>query len=263
MSGTQKKTHYIQADMHRILCRKETCLAILGVAAALFFSVGNVQDFEGSVIQTFLFATYNVGFLLSFVFCALPYGTAYCEELENHYIRYSVIRGNLRNYVASKTVTIFFSAVSVMTLGCILFALLLSCFSSLPWLDGNTYESIVRHSGYLPLASQKQYIAWVGAYGLQWGIYAGCLALAASYASLYISNRLLVLAMPALVHQAIVELGTDTFRQYAPFDPLVVFNAQYHLFGSDWKMLSWAFGIGAGLSAAIGAASYFRMKKRM
>ena len=87
MSGPQKKTHYIQADMHRILCRKETCLAILGVAAALFFSVGNVQDFEGSVIQTFLFATYNVGFLLSFVFCALPYGTAYCEELENHFRR--------------------------------------------------------------------------------------------------------------------------------------------------------------------------------
>ena len=95
MSGPQKKTHYIQADMHRILCRKETCLAILGVAAALFFSVGNVQDFEGSVIQTFLFATYNVGFLLSFVFCALPYGTAYCEELENPYIRYSVIRGRI------------------------------------------------------------------------------------------------------------------------------------------------------------------------
>lgn len=255
------RTHYISTDIHRILHRKETYLGVLGVTAALFFSIGNVNDISVSVIYTFLLSTYSVGFVLSFVFCVLPYGTVYSEELENHYMRYLISRGDLKKYVFSKTITTFLSSILVMGAGCMLFALL--CASRLPWIDSQTYESIKNSAGYLTLISQKLYILWFGVYGIQWGIFAGCLSLAAEFFSLYISNKLLVLAMPIFLYQIVIELGTGTFRKYGKFDPLIIFDARYNLFENDLKMILWALVVGVTFAIIVGVASYFKIKKRM
>lgn len=92
---------YFLTDIGRVFKKKDTYIGMMGVTVALFFSIsGNIQT---TVISNFLYGTYGVGFLLSFVFCALSYGTVYSDELENYYIRYSVVRGGLKCYVISKT----------------------------------------------------------------------------------------------------------------------------------------------------------------
>lgn len=85
---------YLLTDIGRVFKKKETYIGMIGVAAALFFSISS--DLQESVISNFLYGTYGVGFLLSFVFCAFSYGTIYSDELETYYIRYSVIRGGLK-----------------------------------------------------------------------------------------------------------------------------------------------------------------------
>lgn len=138
MKRSQKMPHYLLADIHRILHRKETYAAVAGVTAALFFSMEDISNIGESVLYVVLSATYHAGFMLTFVFCALPYATAYSEELESHYMRYLVGRGSLKNYVFSKTVTTFLSAVLVMGAGCMIFAQICSLW--LPWMDSITFE---------------------------------------------------------------------------------------------------------------------------
>lgn len=253
-----RKTHYFLTDLYRACTKKELWLGILGVALSLGFALGSPEEMESSVVDTLLFAAYNVGFMLSFVFCALPFGTSYCEELESGYMKYLLIRGDLKKYVASKTAVIFLSSVAVMALGCILFALI--CAAGMPWVEAESYDSNVAYEG---LLQSGHYILWTGIYGVQWGILAGCLSLAAAFSSLYISNRLLLLAMPVLVYQALTELGADSFRKISWLDPRVVFDARYQLFGSDGKTFLWAAGFGTAAAAALGVLSYWKLKKRM
>ena len=122
---------YLLTDIGRVFKKKETYIGMIGVAAALFFSISS--DLQESVISNFLYGTYGVGFLLSFVFCAFSYGTIYSDELETYYIRYSVIRGGLKKYVISKTAAIFLSSVLVMVAGCGVFGIL--CSLHMPWAD--------------------------------------------------------------------------------------------------------------------------------
>lgn len=261
MTDNKEHTRYLSTDISRVICRKETYLSILGITLAMFFSVGNADDFTESVTYMFLLAASGVGFILVFVFSAIPYGMAYSDELENQYIRYLVSRGSLKKYVASKTIVIFVSSILAVGMGGVFFALL--CSLKLPWMDGYTMDSLKGTCGYVWLLEQKKYLLWYAICGIQWGILSGCLSLAAAYVSLFISNRLLVLAIPAFLYQAIIELGTGTFRRDGRLDPMVIFDAQAYLFQNDGKMLAWAVFTGTLLAFLLGVASYFRIKKRM
>lgn len=248
---------YFVTDLQRIFRKKETYIGIAGVTAALFFSIN--ANPQGTVIDDFLYGTYGAGFVLAFVFCCMSYGTVYSEELENHYIRYAVSRGGLKRYVAAKTAAIFLGAVWVMGAGCVLFGILTSLGK--PWMDENIHNELIKSGGYFWLAEKKCYILWILAYGLQWGLLAGALSLTAAFVSLFITNRLLVLAVPILCYQVITEVS-ESFKT-AMWSIQSVFDARYRMFGSDGKMILWAMGLSFSAAVILGWVSYKRLKKRM
>lgn len=254
-----RKTKYFIADMQRLLQRREVYVGIAGVAASLFFSVsGNPQ---GTVVGNYLYGTYGAGFVLSFVFCTLAYGTVYSEDLENHYIRYSLIRGNLKGYVLTKTAAVFFSSVVVMAVGSALFGMVGSF--RWPWIDNEIYNELVANSGYVWMAAEKRYILWLLSYGFQWGLLAGGLSQIAAFASLFITNRLLVLSVPLFAYQIITELSAKLAEKNSMWSIQSVFDARYQMFGNDGKMFLWALVLGLGTAVLFGLASYFGIKKRM
>ena len=61
--------------------------------------------------------------MIAYVFCAFPFATVFCEDLDNKYIRYELIRSNLKRYVVTKIAFIYLTAILVMVLGTILFLL--------------------------------------------------------------------------------------------------------------------------------------------
>lgn len=257
----RKKVKYLFNDLFRLIQKKELYLSIIGVACVLNFSTRDGGGISKSVLWTMLYSTYGVGFILSFVFCALPYATVFCEELETQYVKYAVIRGNLKYYIFSKILIIFSSSILVMSAGCVLFAV--CCSVRLPWIDADTLEQVLNTGGYSGILKNNMYILWFVLYGIQWGVYAGCLSLISAYVSLYMSNKLLVLAVPAFTHQLIIELVTNRFSEIEMFNPLIVFDARYNIFGSDVYMILWFFLIGGCYIILAGYASYKKMKKRM
>ena len=249
---------YFLTDIGRVFKKKDTYIGMMGVTVALFFSIsGNIQT---TVISNFLYGTYGVGFLLSFVFCALSYGTVYSDELENYYIRYSVVRGGLKRYVISKTAVIFISSVLVMVAGCGVFGIL--CSLHMPWADFQVCEEL-RYGGYAWLIERKRYVLWILAYGLQWGLLAGSLSQIAAFASLYITNRLLVLTVPVFCYQIITEFSAKLTEKNSMWSIQSVFDARYQMFGADGRMFLWAFGLSFCISILLCGASYIRLKNRI
>ena len=112
------KVHYFRSDLHRLLKNYPLYLAVLGVAAALWFSLENYAFQEemvnGNVLDTYIMSTNMSGIMIAYAFCAFPYAAAFCEDLENKYARYSINRGNARRYAVSKSVVIYGSSAVTM-----------------------------------------------------------------------------------------------------------------------------------------------------
>lgn len=253
-------TRYFCNDLYRIFCSPEIYLGVLGVAFSMFLSLENPMNMSGSVIDTLLLATYGAGFHLTFLFCALPYANVFVEDLDTYYGRYSVIRGNLKKYMAAKLASIFISSILAMSAGCLLFAFIQSAY--LPWID-ETWKDTLAGGGNLWMLEKGWYIPWIVMYGVQWGFAAGTLAAVASVCSLYISNKMLILALPILFYQALTEIGTFSFRNIKYLDLVSVFDARFNLFGNDGLMILWAFFLGISVTVLMGMIAYQKMKKRM
>ena len=119
---------YFLADLRRLIKSLRWLVGILGVALSLFLAL---EDYlfqkgfvDGNVLATYISASILTGSLIAYSFCAFPFAAAYPEEQEHKYTRYSVVRGNLRAYVAAKTAVIYLSSVTVMVLGTFLFLFL-------------------------------------------------------------------------------------------------------------------------------------------
>lgn len=249
-------TKYLIIDFLRLFRRKEFYLGIVAAAIVMIATAGGENVSLDSTLAVMITTVPQMGFLLSYIFCALAYGTLYCDDLENKYIRYEAIRGNLKKYVCSKTIVIFVSSLCIITMG---FFIFVCYYSFLPPVD-ETGLSLVMDS--FRLLKNGHYMTWFLLYGFQWGIWGGCLSVIAAFLSLYISNRLLVLAVPVLIDQTIREIGLETLPIW--INPTALFDGSHgFLYGNDGIMLLWAFTFGCGTTAIFGTASYYKLKKRM
>ena len=134
----KKRQAYVRTEVGRLFGKKEFYFSVAGIVLILFLSANDGMGHMGdSVLSAVLLSSYDAGFLLVFSLTAIPYATAFTEELEYNYARYLVIRGSLRSYVFSKMLVIFISSVLAMGIGITCFAV--CCAVSMPWQIGRAH----------------------------------------------------------------------------------------------------------------------------
>lgn len=201
------QVHYFRSDLRRLIKNYPVYLAILGVAVTLWFSLENnafqKDMINGNVLNTYIFATNMSGVMIAYAFCAFAYAAVFCEDLENKYARYSIIRGNAWRYVVSKSVVIYGASVITMVLGTCLFV---ACIRlRLPWTSEYADMGILQTGMYWTLLAGEHYWIYVILYALQLGMLAGVLSLAAAFLSMFVSNRMMILITPILLYQVLLE----------------------------------------------------------
>lgn len=253
---------YFRMELERLFCKKEFYFSILGIVLILFLSandgMGNIGD---SVLSAVLLSSYDASFLIAFSLATFSYGTAFVDELEYNYANYLMIRGNIRSYVFSKMLVIFISSMVAMGAGITFFSVL--CSVNLPWADEGILEYILEFGSYSFCLVHENYLLWFLFYGTQWGIFAGILSMAAAFCSLFLSNKLLIYSVPVLLYQMLIELGADSFRSIAMFDPCIIFDARYNIWNSDIKMFTWAFATGGAAWLLFSFVGIRQLKRRI
>ena len=61
----------------------------------------------------------------------------------------------------------------------------------------------------------------------------------------------------------LMEFGADSFRTVQAFDPRIVFDARYHIWDSDAKMLAWALALGGTAWLLLSFAGMLQLKRRI
>lgn len=252
--------NYLCTDFRRLGKSYRWAAGTIGVVVVLFFSLEGdlfLKGFgTGNVLSTYFSSTIMTGFLIAFSFCAFPFATVYPEEREHKYIRYCVIRGNLKSYVLSKTTVIYISSLATMILGSLLFLLL--CRIRVPWMDwGEAAQYDVELNGcYGSVLKNGHVILYCMLYALNLGLIAGALSNMAALCSVILSNTVLTLIFPVLAFRILVSVSIDHYNIYA-FYP---YNKLFPNDGITFLFLT-AISVGTSILSAVGC--YWGLKKKI
>lgn len=246
-------SRYILTDAKRLLGSPRIYLAIAGVTASLLFSLEK-SGLADSVLGAYMRATNRAGFLLVFLFAALPFSTVFCEDIEHQYIYYSVVRGKMISYVMAKCIMIFISSLTVMIAGTVLFLAIYRIYA--PWgvVDG-TFYGVAMAGNYSFLLTKQHYVSYCLICAFQFGLIAGVLSLASALASNYIRNQVLLMILPVLFYQLLHLLPDGLFSIYT-------FWPYAHSISNDRLYFWFVLGMSMAVSMMLVAGIYMAVKKK-
>lgn len=210
---------YIKCDFIRVFRDYKIYLASIIISIIMNMSVdGNRSDFKSTLAEFQSIATSKY-MMIIFVVCAAVYACCLVDDLETQYIRYQIVRGKMSDYVISKSLTVFLSSVFTVVFGVILFVAFNSFFK--PMTEPDAFEQV--YVQYTCFFNERLILIWFVVWGIRFGILAGILSLAAMLTSLFITNKMFVLAMPALIYELMLEIATELGK----FD-ISIFNLAWY-----------------------------------
>ena len=253
------RAHYLKTDIRRLIKNYPIYLAIVGVAVSMWFSLEDYAFTEGMVhgnaLDTYGFAVSMSGIMIAYAFCAFSYATVFCEDLEYKYARYSINRGNTWKYVVSKAVVVYGASVITMVLGSLLFVA--SIRLKIPWTSEGLQDAFFMEGMYGSLIVGKHYWPYVFLSALQMGMLAGVLSLAASFLSMFVSNKMLVLITPVLIQQILMEYSGKGW-----FNAMLIYPT-LNRFSTDIQYFLTALGCSLCFSALFTWGIYKKIKNRL
>lgn len=235
----------IRHNIKRTFFSKELIVTICMFIAISMYIWWEKQEQNCTTIFYIMCTSYiDIKSMLIFSFMALPATSCFAEDIEYNNIHYQLIRGNVKKYVFSKTLNIFISSIVTMVV----------CFFS--------YISILRLLGhrwvdeyYTPIGNGGintwKYIEdgdfWIFyiIMSIQFGILSGILNLVAAWLSLYIKNKMMILATPAIVAYILKYYIPGWLLGHRDLNIMAMFNATLNLdlYGNDLFVRCVWFGI--------------------
>lgn len=228
----KKFCFYLRADLRRLLCSVKMILSVALTVVVLLLATLEGIDFHAGVLYVFSLVMYGMPAMVVLICGALAFADSLCEDAEHNYIRQQIIRGRVGIYVFARLCSIFFSAFAVTALGIFLFANILHF--RIDWVKTTGlqhYDSLLRGGGLRIFLKNRAFEWYFLCYGLQYGLLSGILSLWASYLSLYILNRMLVLAAPAVLYYFTDYVLEGIFPGRVNLG--LIFSASYNLFSDD------------------------------
>ncbi|MDO4650552.1 MAG: hypothetical protein Q4B26_18110 [Eubacteriales bacterium] len=252
---------YLRVDFQRMIKSPRTIIGILGVALMMFFSLESglfEKGFgNGDVIFTYLDATNRSGYVIAYSFCALPFAAVYPEDWEHKYIRYGVIRGDLKAFVLAKAAVIYMSAVLTMVAGSMMF--LLICRTQVPWVNPENSVSfeLFLAGNYRQLLENGHIFLYCILYALHLGLFAGVLANMAAFCSVIVSNTVLTLIFPVLAWRVLELIYIKGINLNG------IFIVTGKILGADLQNLLLAIAVSVFLSLLSALGCYCILKRKM
>ena len=253
---------YIAIDMKRAFCSWKIIVSILGICLVMGIASLETRIWQLSVLNSYYYVIYSMPFLLTLIFTTFAFGNCFCEDIEHSYIRFQVIRGNLQLYVISKVIVISLSAVFTMMMGMLLFVLVLRM--NFPWIDlaEGTFETLAEYGSFRLFLENGNYIVYFIFCGIQYGLLAAVLAVAAALFSLLYHDALFVLSVPLIVRY-LIQYYSDLLPGYDQLNPNAIYDISYNVWDHDWLSFTYAGGVSVLAIVLLGMAIYQMIKRQV
>lgn len=240
------------------------CVHIYGgiLGAALIWIYCTQGVFMTDVQNYFMIAAPSGGIILVFMMCAMGHGLSFCEDMENRYFFYQIIRGSLKRYIMQKSAVVYLSSVFVYVAGLLCFIFIMRI--NYPWYlpEGGAYRDIVQGSIFGYCLAWGHPILYFLLVGIRCGMLSGILTMLAVYLSTYINSRVFIIAVPALVYQLIRQFFSIVVPEHKCIDLLHVYGFYSRVFESDLLSMLWTAGVSLLFYILLVNGVYLRIKKK-
>lgn len=247
--------HFFISDIKRAVCSWRFVLSVFGIALTMYLFGMKVSD-GYTIVEAYQLNICCIQVLLVFVFAIFPFAEGICQDLEYGFYRVLIIRGNLKDYVCSKELSIFLSTVLAMIFGTLFYILM----QKIEVPEAIWIEAGVNYGSFTYLLEHKMYLLYMTLCGLKMGFLAGILSVASAFVSLYITNRLLVYSLPIIAFYIIDDVSQVLFYPYN-FD--YWFNPTNTLHTNDFVALGMTLIVTAALLILIAILMFKRMQRRL
>jgi len=239
----------IRSDGGRFLHQPFWLIAVIGVAVSL--QVASRVNHGYGVIFQLEFAAQMTPAIFTYIFCALAFSQTIAEDLENRYVRYYLIRESRTRYVASKTWIIFAGAMLCMMAGTVVFVLV--CRVRMPWIEQISIEEGFE-GAYVSLLRNGHCFLYCVLYSFHLGLLAGILSVISAFMSLFVRNKVMTLALPALLYCILgqIEICGVGINALLPTFPRI---------SNDILNLLACLAVTAGVVSVLAAGMYARLAK--
>lgn len=259
MIDIKKTNNLIISDLCRVFESKRILAAIIMVTMIL-----TVASFEGislneDVLYTFSIVMYGMPAMVILIAGTFVYGDSICNDIEHKYMINIILKSSHREYVLSKMLVIFITAITTISIGILCYVWILHFF--MPWMriNGNQYEFLMQNGSFRYFLGKKMFTFYFLLYGIQYGLLAGNLAVFSAYLSLFITNKMLVLATPFLCYYFIDFVLADFLNEQITL--ATVFSASNNLMHDDFKSFVFSVALSAIFLTIIGILANKKMKR--
>ena len=151
--------------------------------------------------------------LLAMVVTAVPYVSSYCEDVEGHFLRYSIKRVGIRNYVMSKLLAVFCTSFLVVVAGSTLFLARQSIELPLAAANSIAVENFKPESCFGWLLPEHT-VLYMSVQLFLDGLYCGAMSVLALALSTFVRNSYGVFAIPFLLNYVFIYLFSRISADY-------------------------------------------------
>lgn len=238
----KKFCSYLKTDFKRLMCSAKPFISVVLTVGALLLATLEGIDLHAGVLYVFSLVMYGMPAMMILVCAAIAYADSFCEDMEHKYTMQQLIRGNVGSYISARMLSIFLAAMFTTVFSIFLFVNILHLH--LAWVEvsgADQYDHLLRAGGLRIFLRNRKFELYFLCYGMQYGLLSGILSLWASYLSLYISNRMLVLAAPMILYYFTDYLLAGIFPGMVNLG--WIFSASYNLFSDDLLSVLFAVAI--------------------
>lgn len=207
-----KLCNVLWADSMRWFGRCKMWVAIIGIVAVDYLMLG--QDVTtipvSSVLDMVYLYTDDPFFILCLMLSASVMGTSYYDEKEKGYFFFWMKRCGRKEYVISKILHTFFSALFVLTVGTFIWICSMRLF--MPWANPqeDSFHSIASN-GMGELLFGQKYLIYFFLHSLGYGMIGGIVSAATFLISMILKDKVIVQVVPIFLYY----INTIFFPSYS------------------------------------------------
>lgn len=195
-----ERLRMVQMDLQRAFCGRLFLVGLLCLVGVCYLNVSwNNYQYE-SVVSLIAGLAFGGFVQMIFVCGAIPYAVSYLSDCESGYIRFLVIRGDLRRYLRSKVFVTALSGFSAVFAGKLLFALSLCAAFPL------TQETDIMLNGGVELLFDVHPWAYIAGDAFLYAMASAAFAVMALLVSSLIRNMFVTLMSPLVLYFMITSL---------------------------------------------------------
>ncbi len=241
----------LQHDLIRCMLNRSFVLKVILIALVCLFSHADLLralymgfDLEGyDIIGIYNFTIHYDRFkIILLVIIASIYTNSFCVEFNSGSLKYILNRSGLKMYIITKTITIFISAAAAYMCG--LFLSFLALVGKIPFVEKTrAFYQADSYFSFESLPPQEYPVLWVLMTSMLFILSIAVLCVAGGYISLYWTDSLIIICVPAITYFSITSLTN--------LMPTIFYLPGY---GNNIKLISENLWINYGFKVAVNIA---------